>query len=1017
MAKQRGTLDELMKGTKIDFVNREDLFVLTQDWINSEKEKFILYFYGLGGIGKSFYKDELINRYSQNVDIFFVSIDLKTPHYRRIPEFLFQIRLQLGKQLKISFKNFDLAYTIYFKTAMPTLSLKEPASILEEGSLLFELFSVLQDAPMIATLPKMWIFFKKRITWFRTWLQGRQSAFQILLDLAERKNIHELERNLMYFLVEDLNDFIKENIDKKIILCVDSLEYLIPESIKSFFSKLQNDEWFREIVWNIASVKWIIFGRNKLVWNDLNKKWINVLNQHQIRDLELSFRKIILENHGIEERWQVEISKRSFGVPIYLQLSIEMYQRAKLNKMEITLDDFQPNIDELLSCFLKFLDREEESALFLIAIPRFWNENIWFALINKYQPALKTLRHSEFCLFSFIDSDEKGNRYLHPLIRELLLKKEEDHVYEERNLFLANYYRKQALIKKIHDVTSIKLISLQEALYHFLQQRIMKNISEWFWTLVNPYKEAGFYNLLLPYIQLLVDKLCDNDYNHNDVSIALNNFGYLLQEMGNYEEAERVYFKDLSLLKQYYGENHHKIGVSLDNLGCLYIQSARYEEAESKLKKALEINENYYGPDHPQTGITLNNYANLLIKTGQYQKAEEYAQLSLFITEKEYGLYDKEVASKLSNLAGVLRQLGKYDKAEPLCRRALKITEQKLGKDSLSTGVALNNLAELLSITGNHQQKLEAVKLYKRALEITKDKLGEEHPTVGKRLNNLAELMRKLGRFDEAEVLIKKAISITRKALGEDHPDLAIRLNNYALLLSGIGQYDEAEILLRKALDITEAKFGNEHPVFVKRLNNLASLLREIGKISEAEINFRKAKERSYEILGEDHPLTGQVINNLGYLLLQKNNIEDYKEAATLFERSLEITENTFGSNHPKIIPRLDNLAKCLFKLSRYKEAVFLYRRSLIVTQNNFGKHHHETGRKMNNLAIALKRLGNLEESEKLCRDALSICIEHFGNNDQRTLGVLDNLINILTKREKFNEAEQLRSKYYSWEK
>jgi hypothetical protein len=56
--------------------------------------------------------------------------------------------------------------------------------------------------------------------------------------------------------------------------------------------------------------------------------------------------------------------------------------------------------------------------------------------------------------------------------------------------------------------------------------------------------------------------------------------------------------------------------------------------------------------------------------------------------------------------------------------------------------------------------------------------------------------------------------------------------------------------------------------------------------------------------------------------------------------RALEIDEQSFGSNHPNVAIRLNNLAQLLKDTNRLQEAEPLMRRALQIDEQSFGSNH-----------------------------------------------------------------------------
>ncbi len=296
-----------------------------------------------------------------------------------------------------------------------------------------------------------------------------------------------------------------------------------------------------------------------------------------------------------------------------------------------------------------------------------------------------------------------------------------------------------------------------------------------------------------------------------------------LWRAGRLDAARQSGRKFLALSRRDYGEKARETAVALDQLGRILNDMGEYPEAEPLFRQALEIGRETLGERHPDYAAGLNNLAGLLQATGRYEEAEPLFRQALEIDREALGERHPDYAARLNNLAGLLQATGRYEEAEPLFRQALEIDREALGERHPDYAARLNNLAGLLQTTGRYE---EAEPLFRQGLEIGRETLGERHPTYAAHLNNLAGVLQTTGRYEEAEPLYRQALEINRETLGEQHPTYATGLNNLAGVLESTGRYEEAKPLLRQALEIFRAALGDAHPNTRQMAENYAGLLR-----------------------------------------------------------------------------------------------------------------------------------------------------------------------------------------------
>ncbi len=334
----------------------------------------------------------------------------------------------------------------------------------------------------------------------------------------------------------------------------------------------------------------------------------------------------------------------------------------------------------------------------------------------------------------------------------------------------------------------------------------------------------------------------------------LNEVGQAFRDQRHYEEAERYFRRALALAETVFGPSSSPVSISLDNFASVLQEIGRFSEAEPMYWRALAIAEQTFGPEHPKVATGLNNLAVLLRVTGRHTEAEPMFRRALAINEQSYGPEHPTVATSLNNLAGLLRDINRLAEAEPMYRRALAIDEKSYGPEHHEVAIDLNNLAGLLRETN---RLAEAEPMYPRVVQIFEKSYGPEHPTVAKGLNNLAELLRETNRLEEAEPMFRRVVHIFEKSYGPEHPEVATGLNNLAGLLDTSGRKGEAEPLYRRALAINEQSYGPEHPSVALRLTNLAAVLHELNRSGESLPLIQRAVgifQRSGEQQGYVHP-------------------------------------------------------------------------------------------------------------------------------------------------------------------
>ena len=109
----------------------------------------------------------------------------------------------------------------------------------------------------------------------------------------------------------------------------------------------------------------------------------------------------------------------------------------------------------------------------------------------------------------------------------------------------------------------------------------------------------------------------------------------------------------------------------------------------------------------------------------------------------------------------------------------------------------------------------------------------------------------------------------------------------------------------------------------------------------------------------------------------------NYSEAERLLKKSLKITSNTLGADHPHIAVLLSKLGGLYAVQRRYAEAEHQLRLSLKINEKVLGPDHLDVAANLEALAFVLKKAHRKEEAQEVQTRAFKIWSEH---RDDRSL-------------------------------
>jgi tetratricopeptide (TPR) repeat protein len=877
------SLGQLRPGAARQFTDRSDFLKLFQENIQAGRlsDHRILVFYGVGGIGKTSMRKEMARMLdAAPATEIYACLDFDVPSYRDQETALFALRDALREGFKVSFPTFDIAYAVYWQKIHPQTAMDERSfPLLENSNLISDIAQCFGAVPLIGLIPKLAIAATTGSKMIREWWTKRGA--QELRDLPDLGPTEITER-LPMFWAADLRDHMAHRAVPA-ALFLDTYESLW-ETERSEGRFHQRDEWVRELVSQLPEVLWVMFGREKLRWAEIDKEWDKHIHQYLVGGLAPADARTFLTSCGISHPEVTEaILGGSQGVPYYLDLAVDTYLEIRDRlKREPVRDDFAATPREIFARFLRHLTQTEIETLKLLSVPRLWDYRLFELLVAKYQTGYPLTGFADLCRFSFVQGKTEESWSLHQLMRESLREHMGPELNRRVHQTLFDYYNAMLTGITDQDVTAQHKLALGEAFYHGRTVLPGEQLVAWLSRVAPPFHEAAQYQLLTDIYREAVGMLEQTlGPDHSAVATALNETAELLRIRGSYPEAESLCRRALEIREQKLGPVHPDIATSLNCLTKIHHCQGRDAEAEPLCRRALKVWELAFGPQSREVAAALNNLASLASAQGKFAEAEPLLRQAVAGFEQTGGTNEPELYAPLINLAGVCLMRGSVVEAEALLRRAIEICEKARGAAHPDLASSLNSLATLYR---NQRRYAEAEPLCRRALSIREETFGAEHPEVAASLNNLSLIYHHQGRDADAEPLCRRALDIREKALGLTHRDTATSLSTLAVIRQAQGDYIEAETLCRQALAVREKSLRPGHPAIANALCNLASVCEAQSKLADAEPLYQRALSIREQSLGAEHSSVAEVLDRLALLSERTGQAESarqYRERAS----------------------------------------------------------------------------------------------------------------------------------------
>jgi tetratricopeptide (TPR) repeat protein len=149
------------------------------------------------------------------------------------------------------------------------------------------------------------------------------------------------------------------------------------------------------------------------------------------------------------------------------------------------------------------------------------------------------------------------------------------------------------------------------------------------------------------------------------LATTMNNLATLLQDKGNYREAEFLFRRALGLRRKQLGDEHHEVGTSLHHLSALLYLEGQYAEAEKTARQAIETYQKSLKPDHWMIHRSKINLGACLIKLKRYREAEEQLLAGYAGLEAAQDARPAEIRKATGRLIELYESWGKPEKAKP----------------------------------------------------------------------------------------------------------------------------------------------------------------------------------------------------------------------------------------------------------------------------------------------------------------------------------------------------------------
>jgi nucleoside phosphorylase/tetratricopeptide (TPR) repeat protein len=267
-------------------------------------------------------------------------------------------------------------------------------------------------------------------------------------------------------------------------------------------------------------------------------------------------------------------------------------------------------------------------------------------------------------------------------------------------------------------------------------------------------------------------------------------------------------------------------------------------------------------------------------------------------------------------------------------------------------------------------------------------------------LDKVIAILRRHSLISAVENLIsihKLVQAVTRDKLERESQNIwataAVDLINSAFKFdeNDVKTWTKCSRLLQHAL--ASSNFPEERGIALESTRNLlintSYYLKNRAEYASSISLLERSLNINEKLYGSNHPEYARNLMDIGKIFQRLGNLIEAKKS---FETALEINRIFYGEVHPNIAIALSNLGKIQMRLGDLEDAKKSFEKDLEITRSLYGEAHPDIAAALSNLGKIQMRLGDLEDAKKSFETALEINRSLYGEVHPNIAAALSNL-------------------------
>lgn len=411
------------------FVDRDDLrntiTCSIEALLENENYHEIIAIYGMGGIGKSRFlneiKDSFFQTTLQKAELIYATLELDNDND-------FHSLLCIRRKITQTCYLFDYAFSILLDRCLVEKVSDEFLNHLRTNWLT-DLITLLQGITP-APLPNL-------NDGVNVLTHLINKAIKTGTQLLHRDTIHKLEsladtspKKLLRLLPALLGcDFYRMASNRKLVVILDACNGC--------------EAWLNNLLSEAKAGLFILTSREQLHLSHTNIK------SYHMQEIPIPEAKKYLESYISDERYRSilipQLIVATECIPIYLDLAVSTYLRCEKGSPQDLINELSiSNKDELVKTFLDHLPNEQQEVILVLAVAGVFDANVFEHLVSDLNLSMSKLSYHELCKISLVDglNTNCGLKTFHNIFRrnvsKIVSQDEKRRIFQSYLLFLSN---------------------------------------------------------------------------------------------------------------------------------------------------------------------------------------------------------------------------------------------------------------------------------------------------------------------------------------------------------------------------------------------------------------------------------------------------------------------------------------------------------------------------------------------------------------------------------------------------